>query len=179
MFPAIIFFPWNEIFEFNTYSLWPSWYLYASFKAPSFASAPELEKYDIFKNFVTDFKTVNKLSSEELVKFQELNINFKNNVKENFKNTVEFCSIIYKTNDSNETNFSENFGYLIDLNRFPIPQYHGQLISDYQIKLIRNKKKYLINFLTSSDFTIKGFQILSSNIDHFWCWLCVVLSCLE
>jgi len=122
----------------------------------------EKEKYDIFKNFVTDFKTVNKSSSEGLVKFQELNINFKNNVKENFKNTVEFWSIVYKTNDSNETNFSENFGYLIDLNRFPIPQYHGQLISDYQIKLIRNKKKYIINFLTSSDFPIKGFQILSS-----------------
>ena len=122
----------------------------------------EKEKYDIFKNFVTDFKSINKLSSGELIKFEELNLNFKNNVKENFKNTVEFWSIVYKTNDSNEINFSENFGYLIDLNRFPVPQYYGQLISDYQFKLIRNNKKYIINFLTSSDLPIKGFQILSS-----------------
>ena len=121
----------------------------------------EKEKYDIFKNFLSDFNNLNKSSLEEVSNFKKLNINFKNNVITNFKNTTEYWSIIYKSNDSNETSFTENFGYLIDLNRYPVPQYYGQLISDYQIKLIREKNKYKINFLTSSDLPIRGFQILS------------------
>ena len=108
----------------------------------------EKEKYDIFKNFLSDFNNLNKSSLEEVSNFKKLNINFKNNVITNFKNTTEYWSIIYKSNnDSNETSFTENFGYLIDLNRYPVPQYYGQLISDYQIKLIREKNKYKINYI--------------------------------
>jgi len=119
-------------------------------------------KYDQFKTIKSDFINIDKSSKKEIENLDELIFNFKNNILENFINTSEYWSIVYKINDEYETNFSENFGYLIDLNRFPVPQYHGELISNYQIKLIKNDKTYKINFLTSSDLPVKGFIILNS-----------------
>ena len=119
-------------------------------------------KYDQFKMIKSNFINIDKSSKNELENLDELIFNFKNNILENFINTSEYWSIVYKTNDENETNFSENFGYLIDLNRFPVPKYHGELISDYQIKLIKNDKTYKINFLTSLDLPVNGFIILNS-----------------
>jgi len=120
-------------------------------------------KYDQFKTIKSNFININNSSLNELDKLDELTFNFNNYIIVNFKNTSEYWSILYKSNDENKINFSENFGYLVDLNRFPIPKYHGTLISDFQIKLIKNDKIYKIIFLTSSNLPIEGFQILTSN----------------
>ena len=42
--PAPIVFPWKDLSEHKTNFFFPSKYLYEIFKAPSLASAPELQK---------------------------------------------------------------------------------------------------------------------------------------
>ena len=48
--------PWNEISEWSKYFFLPSWYLYANFIAPSFASAPELGKKTLLEFLINNLK---------------------------------------------------------------------------------------------------------------------------
>ena len=130
-------------------------------------------KYDRFKTIDRNFKDANKTGKKIIEKFDDAIEIFRGTIIEHFINTPEYWQLVYKVEfdkslGGKET-IEENFGYLFDPNELPAEDYHGRLISKYQLRLVKQKNRrqqkwnHHLLFSGEHDFPLEGFLLLSSD----------------
>lgn len=100
---------------------------------------PDNLELDELREAKKTFDETWELGMEQADRFGAVHENFNGVILEHFVNTREYWAIRYGIekgkNDRGETVLEENSGYLYDPHAYPRKPYHGQLISDLQLRL--------------------------------------------
>ena len=125
-------------------------------------------KYDRFKQLQKDFAGANKTGVKRLKELDEAIEAYRQVILDNFLNTPEYWALLYEVEFKSSRKgdvLAENYGFLLDMNRFTAEKYHGHLVSDFQLKLVKKGKvnpAFEFTFSGEYNFPIEGFKIVSS-----------------
>ena len=131
------------------------------------------KKYNIFKDIQNEFDRTKMEALDEYKHHLESSEEFKNVILDHFLNTQQYWDIKYvveseKTLWGKET-VEENYGYIYDPNEYPEKPYHGEFISQYQLKLIMERARGIeiwtptLIFSGENDFPIQGMRLTSGD----------------
>ena len=127
------------------------------------------EKYDRFKQLQKDFSEANKTGEKRLKELDDTIEAHRQVILDNFLNTPEYWALLYEVEFKSSRKgdvLAENYGFLLDMNRFTAEKYHGHLVSDFQLKLVKKGKlnpEFEFAFSGEYNFPIEGFKIVSSD----------------
>ena len=125
-------------------------------------------KYDRFKQLQKDFAEANKTGVKRLKELDDAIEAYRQVILDNFLNTPEYWALLYEVEFKSSRKgdvLAENYGFLLDMNRFTAEKYHGHLVSDFQLKLVKKGKvnpAFEFTFSGEYNFPIEGFKIVSS-----------------
>ena len=125
-------------------------------------------KYDRFKQLQKDFAGAKKTGVKRLKELDEAIEAYRQVILDNFLNTPEYWALLYEVEFKSSRKgdvLAENYGFLLDMNRFTAEKYHGHLVSDFQLKLVKKGKvnpAFEFTFSGEYNFPIEGFKIVSS-----------------
>ncbi|GEM_PF-447814 len=126
-------------------------------------------QYTRFKQLQKDFGEANKRGERRLKELDDAIEEFRRIILKNFLNTPEYWALQYAIEEESvrrASGMSENFGYLLDMNRYRVQKYHGHLVSDFQLRLASKgaaNRSFELIFSGSHEFPVKGVQLLSSS----------------
>ena len=126
-------------------------------------------QYSRFKQLQEDFGEANKQGERRLKELDDAIEQFRQVILENFLNTPEFWALQYSVEEASGRRgggMAENFGYLLDMNRYRTEQYHGHLVSDFQLRLARQgtaSPSFELVFSGTNEFPVRGVQLLSGS----------------
>ena len=132
-------------------------------------------QYDKFNEFQKDFSEVKKIGEKRIKELDDAIKLFRQVIIDNFLNTPEFWALKYTVEEESSRRegkiINENFGYLVDMNRFRAEKYHGHLISDFELKLIKrgnDDPTFELVFSGKNEFIIGGIQVLNGKGELFF-----------
>jgi predicted DNA-binding protein YlxM (UPF0122 family) len=126
-------------------------------------------KYDRFKQLQKDFAETNKTGDKRLKELDDAIEAYRQVILDNFLNTPEYWALLYEVEIESSRSgdvLAEKYGFLLDMNRFTAEKYHGHLVSDFQLKLVKKGKvnpTFEFTFSGEYDFPIEGFKIVTAD----------------
>ena len=126
-------------------------------------------QYSQFKQLQEDFGEANQQGERRLKELDDAIEEFRSVILENFLNTQEYWALQYAIEEESIRRgggMVENFGYLLDMNRYRAQKYHGHLVSDFQLRLASKgaaNRSFELIFSGSHEFSVQGVQLLSSS----------------
>ena len=132
-------------------------------------------QYERFNELQKDFSELKKIGERRIKELDDTIKVFRQVIIDNYLNTPEFWALKYTVEEESSRRggqiIKENFGYLLDMNRFRAEKYHGHLISDFELKLIKRGNDnpiFELVFSGKNEFIIEGIQVLNGKGELFF-----------